>query len=129
MKTSRVGRLHREDRVTHGAAPHVATSQGGSPAPAHRAQAGTLPEELDLLHEAQTKWRSGNAAAALSLLEQGTIGNPFILPTGPTAHVSPVIALMLAAMWPTRATKARGQDVPGVAPWLYRAQKGAESGG
>jgi hypothetical protein len=35
-----------------------------------RATSGTLPEELDLLHEAQSKWRSGNASAALSLLEQ-----------------------------------------------------------
>lgn len=30
----------------------------------------TLPEELDLLHAAQAKWRSGNASAALSLIAE-----------------------------------------------------------
>jgi predicted component of type VI protein secretion system len=30
----------------------------------------TLSEELDLLHEAQAKWRSGNASAALSLVTE-----------------------------------------------------------
>jgi hypothetical protein len=29
---------------------------------------GTLPQELDLLHDAQSKWRAGNAEGALSLL-------------------------------------------------------------
>jgi hypothetical protein len=33
-----------------------------------KAADGTLPEELDLLHDAQSKWRAGNAAGALSLL-------------------------------------------------------------
>jgi hypothetical protein len=31
---------------------------------------GTLPEELDLLHEAQAKWRAGNASSALGLLSE-----------------------------------------------------------
>jgi hypothetical protein len=35
-----------------------------------KASEGTLPEELDLLHDAQSKWRAGNAAAALSLLSE-----------------------------------------------------------
>jgi hypothetical protein len=30
----------------------------------------TLPAELDLLHDAQSQWRAGNAAGALSLLEK-----------------------------------------------------------
>jgi hypothetical protein len=30
----------------------------------------TLPEELDLLHDAQAKWRAGNATAALALLAE-----------------------------------------------------------
>ena len=30
----------------------------------------TLPEELDLLHEAQAKWRSGNAPAALAIIAE-----------------------------------------------------------
>jgi hypothetical protein len=37
--------------------------------------------------------------AALSLLNTGVIGNPYILPTGPTAHVSPVLAWLLAAVY------------------------------
>jgi hypothetical protein len=37
--------------------------------------------------------------AALSLLHLGYIGNPYALPTGPTAHVSPVTTLMLAAVF------------------------------
>jgi hypothetical protein len=38
-------------------------------APKH-AQHTTLPEELDLLHDAQAKWRAGNATAALALLAE-----------------------------------------------------------
>jgi hypothetical protein len=38
-------------------------------APKHTTR-GTLPEELDLLHDAQAKWRAGNASAALSLLAE-----------------------------------------------------------
>ncbi len=37
--------------------------------------------------------------AALSLLHMGYIGNPYALPSGPTAHVSPVTTLMLAAVF------------------------------
>jgi hypothetical protein len=46
--------------------------RAGSPARASHAKVSetTLPEELDLLHDAQSKWRSGNAAAALSLLSE-----------------------------------------------------------
>jgi hypothetical protein len=40
-----------------------------SPARASAAR-GTLPEELDLLHDAQAKWRAGNASAALGLLSE-----------------------------------------------------------
>jgi len=46
--------------------------RAASPAHASRTKASetTLPEELDLLHDAQSKWRAGNAAAALSLLSE-----------------------------------------------------------
>lgn len=44
-----------------GAAPHSSRAKGSE---------ATLPEELDLLHDAQSKWRAGNAAAALSLLSE-----------------------------------------------------------
>jgi hypothetical protein len=40
------------------------------PTAAKSAPRATLPEELDLLHEAQAKWRSGNAPAALSLIAE-----------------------------------------------------------
>jgi len=44
---------------------------GAAPRSSHgKAAEGTLPEELDLLHDAQSKWRAGNAAAALSLLSE-----------------------------------------------------------
>ncbi len=37
--------------------------------------------------------------AAIALLERGYIGDPYLLPTGPTAHVSPVLAWLLAAVY------------------------------
>ncbi len=40
------------------------------PAISKSAAHATLPEELDLLHEAQAKWRSGNASAALALITE-----------------------------------------------------------
>jgi hypothetical protein len=39
-------------------------------APRAKVSETTLPEELDLLHDAQSKWRAGSAAAALSLLSE-----------------------------------------------------------
>ncbi|HEY3595325.1 MAG TPA: hypothetical protein VGL13_15670, partial [Polyangiaceae bacterium] len=44
-----------------------------TPVAPHRAHAkptasGTLPEEIDLLHDAQAKWRAGDAPGALALL-------------------------------------------------------------
>ena len=37
--------------------------------------------------------------AALTLLHEGFIGDPYSLPTGPTAHVSPILAAYLAGMY------------------------------
>ncbi len=37
--------------------------------------------------------------AALNLLREGFLGNPYLLPTGPTAHVSPVHSGYLAAVY------------------------------
>jgi hypothetical protein len=56
----------------------VATAESTNTAAAHgvpraasqHALRGTLPEELDLLHDAQSKWRAGNASAALALLAE-----------------------------------------------------------
>ena len=43
----------------------------GAPRASHpKASEETLSEELDLLHDAQSKWRAGNASAALSLLSE-----------------------------------------------------------
>jgi hypothetical protein len=39
-------------------------------ATAKHALRGTLPEELDLLHDAQSKWRAGKASEALALLTE-----------------------------------------------------------
>jgi hypothetical protein len=41
-----------------------------SPAARSAVTRSTLPEELDLLHAAQAKWRSGNASDALSLIAE-----------------------------------------------------------
>ncbi len=48
--------------------------------------------------------------AAIALLERGYIGDPYLLPTGPTAHVSPAVAWLLAAvfwMWGENTVQAR----------------------
>lgn len=37
--------------------------------------------------------------AAISLLHHGLLGDPYLLPTGPTAHVSPAHAAYLAAVF------------------------------
>jgi hypothetical protein len=55
----------RVDRLLGGALLLGATS---AHAASGSAAASKLPEELDLLHDAQTKWRAGNASAALALI-------------------------------------------------------------
>lgn len=48
--------------------------------------------------------------AAIALLERGYIGDPYLLPTGPTAHVSPAVAWLLAAvfwLWGENTVQAR----------------------
>ncbi len=37
--------------------------------------------------------------AAVTLLHHGFIGNPYLVPTGPSAHVSPLLAVYLAAVY------------------------------
>jgi hypothetical protein len=44
--------------------------QPAAAAPKRAVPKATLPEELDLLHEAQLRWRSGDAAEALKLLRR-----------------------------------------------------------
>jgi hypothetical protein len=55
-------------------APSIAASDGpvqdGARSAPKRTARATLPEELDLLHDAQAKWRAGNATAALALLAE-----------------------------------------------------------
>ncbi len=40
-----------------------------------------------------------SGTAAITLLRHGFIGNPYMVPTGPTAHVSPVLATYLAGVF------------------------------
>jgi hypothetical protein len=55
----------RGEELTLSAARSRSAQRSSSPP---RASPGTLPAELDLLHDAQSQWRAGNAAGALSLL-------------------------------------------------------------
>ena len=50
--------------------PGALRSSGASRASHPKVSEETLSEELDLLHDAQSKWRAGNASAALSLLSE-----------------------------------------------------------
>jgi hypothetical protein len=58
---------------------------GGCGLAAHFRSVNTAPGETGL--------------AALTLLHKGFIGDPYSLPTGPTAHVSPVLAAYLAGIY------------------------------
>jgi len=49
--------------------------------------------------------------AALSLARYGTLGNPYMIPTGPTAHVAPAYALLLAAIFRVFGDGVRGEIV------------------
>jgi hypothetical protein len=48
---------------------------------------------------------------ALSMAETGTLANPWMEPTGPTAHVMPVYPLMLAAVFRVFGTAVTGEIV------------------
>ena len=48
---------------------------------------------------------------AISLAKNGVLGNPFSLPTGPSAHVSPAYALLMAAIFYVFGTSTVGQAV------------------
>jgi hypothetical protein len=58
----------RSDALEEELAPKAVRSRGASRSSVQPRVEGTLPEELDLLHDAQSKWRAGDAASALSLL-------------------------------------------------------------
>ena len=51
-------------------------------------------------HFAGVSWHPKESTkAAAALLRHGYVGNPYLLPTGPTAHVSPVLAYYMAAIY------------------------------
>jgi hypothetical protein len=69
-----------------------------------------IPERHVLPHD---RWEQ--MAIARSLVETGEFANPYILPTGPTAHLPPLVPGILAVIW---ALFGMGL-VAGYAGWLY----------
>ena len=53
---------------------------------------------------------------AMSLVTEGQFANPYIEPTGPTAHLAPIPPLILAAIYKVFGITA----VAGIAGWLFR---------
>jgi hypothetical protein len=49
--------------------------------------------------------------AAISLAETGVLGNPYAIPTGPTAHVAPLYAGLLAIIFSLFGTGVDGEIV------------------
>lgn len=49
--------------------------------------------------------------AAITLLRSGVIGNPYLIPTGPTAHVSPPLVWLLAAVYRLFGANSAASDV------------------
>jgi len=55
-------------------------------------------------------------AVAMALAERGEFADPYALPTGPTAHLPPIMPGILAAIW-----RLFGMDLTaGYAAWLFR---------
>jgi len=55
-------------------------------------------------------------AIAMSLLKEGQFANPYIVPTGPTAHLAPIPPFMLALVYKVFGITLAG----GIAAWLLR---------
>ncbi len=53
-----------------------------------------LPERFILPHD---RWEM--EAVATALAQRGEFADPYLLPTGPTAHLPPILPLMLAGIW------------------------------
>lgn len=49
--------------------------------------------------------------AAISLAQTGVLGNPYAIPTGPTAHVAPLYAILLAGIFFIFGTGLHGEIV------------------
>jgi hypothetical protein len=69
-----------------------------------------IPERHVLPHD---RWE--RQAIAMSLIETGEFANPYILPTGPTAHLPPLVPGILALIWSLFGMGL----VAGYAGWLY----------
>jgi hypothetical protein len=55
-------------------------------------------------------------AVATSLVERGEFADPYMLPTGPTAHLPPIMPAILALIWSLFGMGLAG----GYAAWLFR---------
>jgi hypothetical protein len=64
-----------------------------------------------VLHTLNKPDRYEMERAALSLARYGILGNPYLIPTGPTAHVAPAYALLLAAIFRLFGDGVRGELV------------------
>ncbi len=64
------------------------------------------------VHFAQVGQTQGETSrAAEALLLRGYIGDPFILPTGPSAHVSPVLAAYMAGVYALFGVDSRAANI------------------
>jgi hypothetical protein len=70
-----------------------------------------VPHRYILPH---TRWEM--EATAFSLAERGEFADPYIIPTGPTAHLPPIMPGILALMW----TLFGMGLAAGYAAWLFR---------
>lgn len=69
-----------------------------------------VPERHILPHD---RWE--DTAIAMSLIERGTFADPYMVPTGPTGHLPPVVPGILAVLWILFGTGLTG----GYAAYLF----------
>jgi hypothetical protein len=69
-----------------------------------------VPERRILPHD-----RYEDTAIAMSLLERGEFADPYLIPTGPTAHLPPLVPGITAAIWGLFGTGIVG----GYAGWMF----------
>jgi 4-amino-4-deoxy-L-arabinose transferase-like glycosyltransferase len=70
----------------------------------------TIPERRIIPHD---RWE--DTAIATSLIERGEFADPYMIPTGPTAHLPPLVPGLLALIWTVFGTGLAG----GYAAFLF----------
>jgi hypothetical protein len=70
-----------------------------------------VPEHHILPHD---RWE--DTAIATSLVERGQFADPYMIPTGPTAHLPPLVPGILALFWSLFGMGLAGNRVPAIKP-------------